>query len=114
MTLDLLRWGGDRMRVGPWRGDARIASIAPLGDGSAPSVDAIRRCCDLLAARGFTSVVTAALGPREALGFVNAGFEGRERLHLRAHDLLALRPARRAETPLRRGRRADRPAALAV
>ncbi|MEY2455931.1 MAG: hypothetical protein QOK06_1025, partial [Acidimicrobiaceae bacterium] len=39
MTLDLLRWGGDRLRVGPWRGDARIAYVAPLGDGSAPAID---------------------------------------------------------------------------
>src|SRR4051794_369690 len=114
MPLDLVRWGGDRLRVGPWRGDARIAYVAPLGDGSAPSVDAIRRCCDVLAARGVTSVVTAALGPREALGFVNAGFEGREPLPLPAHDPLHPRPARRDDTPLRRGRRADRPAALAV
>src|SRR4051794_14469752 len=114
MTLDLLRWGGDRLRVGPWRGDAGIAYIAPLGDGSAPSVDAIQRCCDVLAARGFTSVVTAALGPREALGFVNAGFEVREHLHLLAHDLLHMRPAVRTASTLRRGRRTDRPEALAV
>jgi ribosomal protein S18 acetylase RimI-like enzyme len=114
MTLDLLRWGGDRLRVGPWRGDAHVAYIAPLGDGSAPSIDTIRRCCEVLAARGFTSVVTAALGPREALGFVNAGFEVREHLHLLAHDLLHVPAAAHGAIPLRRGRRADRPAALAV
>ena len=113
MTLDLLRWGGDRLRVGPWRGDARIAYIAPLGDGSGPAIDTIRRCCEVLASRGFTSVVTAALGPREALGFVNAGFEVREHLHLLAHDLLHL-PAAHDTVPLRRGKRADRRAALAV
>jgi GNAT superfamily N-acetyltransferase len=114
MTLDLLRWGGDRLRVGPWRGDAQIAYIAPLGDGSAPALDAIRRSCEVLAARGFTSVVTAALGPREALGFVHAGFEVREHLHLLAHDLLHVPAPTPGAVPLRRGRRADRPAALRV
>ncbi|MEY2465020.1 MAG: hypothetical protein QOH64_3158 [Acidimicrobiaceae bacterium] len=114
MTLDLLRWGGDRLRVGPWRGDARIAYVAPLGDGSAPAIDTIRRCCDVLAERGYTEVVTAALGPREALGFVSAGFEVRERLHLLAHDLHHLRPSTRSSARLRRGRRADRGAALEV
>src|SRR5205085_5099579 len=65
-----------------------------------------------LAGRGYTEVITAALGPAESRGFIEAGFEVRERLHLLAHDLLALPAAPPA--PLRRGRRVDRSSALAV
>ncbi|MEY2430569.1 MAG: hypothetical protein QOC92_294 [Acidimicrobiaceae bacterium] len=112
MSLDLLRWGADRLRVGPWRGDARIAYVAPLADGAPATADAARRCCDVLATRGFRQVITAALGPAESRGFIEAGFGVRERLHLLAHDLLEL-PAL-PPNPLRRGRRADRAAALDV
>jgi ribosomal protein S18 acetylase RimI-like enzyme len=112
VSLDLVRWGADRLRVGPWRGDAQIAYVAPLADGAPATVDAARRCCDVLAGRGFRQVITAALGPAESRGFIEAGFSVRERLHLLAHDLLAL-PAL-PSTPMRRGRRVDRAAALAV
>ena len=107
-----MRWGADRLRVGSWRGDALIAYIAPLVDGAPATVDAVRRCCEVLGGRGFREVITAALGPAESRGFIEAGFEVRERLHLLAHDLLDVPVAPPA--PLRRGRRIDRPAALDV
>ena len=110
--LDLLRWGGQRLRVGPFRGDTRTAYVAPLPEGAPPTTDAVRRCCEVLIERGFVEAVTAALGPAEAHGFMTAGFEIRERLHLLAHDLLVLPDA--PDVALRRGRRADRPGALAV
>ena len=110
--LDVVRWGGQRLRVGPFRGDERIAYVAPLPDGQPPSTDAVRRCCELLTARGYGEVVTAALGPAESHGFLTAGFEVRERLHLLAHDLVQLPGL--DEAALRRGRRTDRAAALAV
>ena len=106
MSLDLVRWGADRLRVGPWRGDARVAYIAPLADGAPAAVEAVRRCCEVLGGRGFREVITAALGPAESRGFIEAGFQVRERLHLLAHDLLELPSAPTA--PLRRGRRIDR------
>jgi ribosomal protein S18 acetylase RimI-like enzyme len=112
VSLDLVRWGTDRLRVGSWRGDARVAYIAPLADGAPAAVDAVRRCCELLGARGYHEIITAALGPAESRGFIEAGFEVRERLHLLAHDLLDL-PAP-APVPLRRGRRSDRAGALTV
>jgi ribosomal protein S18 acetylase RimI-like enzyme len=83
-----------------------------LADGAPAAVDAVRRCCDLLGGRGYREVITAALGPVESRGFIEAGFHVRERLHLLAHDLLDLPVAPPA--PLRRGRRVDRGAALAV
>ncbi len=112
MTLDLLRWGGDRLRIGPWRGDHRVAYVAPLPSGVPTTTEAVRHSLDVLAQRGFEEVVTAALGPAEARGFLQAGFEVRENLHLLAHDLRAI-PAARPH-PVRRGRRADRPSALRV
>jgi ribosomal protein S18 acetylase RimI-like enzyme len=110
--LDLVRWGTDRLRVGSWRGDALIAYIAPLADGAPANVDAVRRCCEVLGGRGFREVITAALGPAESRGFIEAGFDVRERLHLLAHDLLNLPPA--PADALRRGRRIDRSGALEV
>ncbi len=110
--LDVVRWGAGRIRVGPWRGDDRIAYLAPVGDGPAPTPDAVRRAVAGLAGRGYTEAVTAALGPLEAQGFLLAGFEVHERLHLLARDLHDLPPA--PPVPLRRGRRRDRPSVLEV
>jgi len=109
---DTLRWPGGRLRVGPWRGDSSVAYVAPVGDGPAPTVDAIRRACAGLAERGYREVVTAALGPVEARGFLAAGFEVHERLHLLARDLEDIPPA--PAVSLRRGRRTDRVAVLTV
>lgn len=110
--LDLLHWGSQRLRVGPFRGDGHTAYVAPLPDGPPPSTDAVRRCCAVLADRGYHDVITAALGASESHGFLMAGFAVHERLHLLAHDLRTL-PASPG-VPLRRGRRGDRPGALAV
>lgn len=110
--LDVVRWGAGRLRIGPWRGDDRVAYLAPVGDGPAPTPDAVRRAVAGLVGRGYTEAVTSALGPLEAQGFLLAGFEVHERLHLLARDLLDLPPAPPA--PLRRGRRRDRAAVLAV
>ena len=89
-SADLLHWGGDRLRVGPWRGDAHVAYIAPLPESAPPSVDAVRRCAALLRERGYAEAVTAALAASEASAFLAAGFTVKERLHLLAHELGAL------------------------
>lgn len=112
MSLDLVRWGADRLRVGPWRGDTQVAYVAPLADGAPATVDAVRRCCTVLAERGYRRAITAALGPAESRGFIEAGFEVRERLHLLALDLHDVPTV--TGGAVRRGRRPDRPAALAV
>jgi ribosomal protein S18 acetylase RimI-like enzyme len=79
---------------------------------SDPSV--IAACLGALRRAGYVSVVTTAMPPGDALPFVDAGFEMRERLHLLEHDLEAL-PVARPEPPrLRRAWRADRPAVLAL
>jgi ribosomal protein S18 acetylase RimI-like enzyme len=110
--VDVVRWGAGRIRVGPWRGNERVAYLAPVGDGPAPTPDVVRRAVESLAGRGYEEAVTAALGPLEAQGFLLAGFEVHERLHLLARDLHDLPPM--PPVTLRRGRRRDRPAVLAV
>ena len=110
--MDVIRWGRERVRTGPWRGDREVAYLSPLPDAPLPSVVFVRRCLEQLAARGFQRVITSALSPAEQAGFLGAGFEVHERLHLLQHDL---RHIQRADTAgLRRANGADRPAVLAV
>src|SRR5262245_13391610 len=115
-SADLLRWGGDRLRVGSWRGDAHVAYIAPLPESGPPSTDAVRRCTALLRDRGYNEAVTAALAASEANGFLAAGFTVRERLHLLAHELVAVADPQTVSphVTMRRARRSDRAAALDV
>ncbi|MDQ3643407.1 MAG: GNAT family N-acetyltransferase [Actinomycetota bacterium] len=115
VAAEVLQWGWERARTGPWRGDGDIAYLAPLAPAGAPSVDFLQRCLETLTARGFTRVVTSALAPAEQRGFLAVGFEEYERLHLLSHDLREVpRPDKEAAQLLRRGRNADWPAVLAV
>jgi GNAT superfamily N-acetyltransferase len=90
--VDVIRWGSERVRTGPWRGDHDVAFLAPIPDAPPPSADFLRRCLSTLSDRGFVRVVTAALSPLEQGGFLAAGFEIEERLHLLAIDVHALPP----------------------
>jgi GNAT superfamily N-acetyltransferase len=108
----VVEWGAERARVAPWRGDPRLAYLAPLPEGPPPSTGFLKRCLDRLASQGFTSVVTPALAPAEQRPFLLAGFDTHERLHLLAHDLIDLPPATRRAT--RRARRRDRKSVLTV
>jgi GNAT superfamily N-acetyltransferase len=104
---------GERLRTGAWRSEDGEAYVAPLAGGPVPSAGTIRRCLDQLADRGYTAVLTSALGPEEQAPFLACGFDIHERLHLLAHDLGGLPPPVR-DPRLRRGLRFDRPAALRV
>ncbi|MGI8685146.1 MAG: GNAT family N-acetyltransferase [Acidimicrobiales bacterium] len=111
-NIDVIRWGRERVRTGPWRGDRDVAYLTPLPDAPLPSAVFVRRCLDQLAARGFQRVITSALSPAEQAGFLGAGFEVHERLHLLEHDL---RHVPRADlAALRRGSADDHPSVLAV
>ena len=109
---DVLASGRERVRTGPWRGDGRIAYLAPVPDAPPPSAAFVQRCLGELAARGYQSVITAALSMSERHAFYNAGFSDQERLRLLVHDLQEIPPL--PPVPLRRARRADRGAVLAV
>jgi ribosomal protein S18 acetylase RimI-like enzyme len=122
-ATDVLAWGRERARAGPWRGDGRTAYLAPLPHGPVPSVEFLRRCLDTLAARGYTAVLTSALSPAEAQAFLAVGFTEHERLRLLSHDLRRVpgrvltgtSPSRRTPgATLRRGRQADWPQVLTV
>ena len=110
--VDVIKWGHERARAGPWRGDRQVAYLSPLADAPLPSAAFIRRCLAQLADRGYHRVVTSALSPAESRGFLAAGFEISEQLHLLAHDLDRL-PAV-GSAPLRRATKTDHPAVLRV
>jgi ribosomal protein S18 acetylase RimI-like enzyme len=115
--VSVLRVGlghGDRLRFGPWRGDALTAYVAPVRPGLGPiSAADVERCVEAAAAAHYRTAITAALPRREQAPFLEVGFAVAERLHLLVHpldDLPTLDPA----ALLRRGRRRDRDATLAV
>jgi GNAT superfamily N-acetyltransferase len=85
--LDILRSGREQARTGRWRGDHRVALLAPVPSAPLPSPDFIRYCLQELASRGFSQVVTGALNVSEQVGFLDAGFAVAERLHLLTRDL---------------------------
>lgn len=110
--LDVLRWGGGRIRVGAWHGDDRVAYLAPVGDAPAPRSDLVSAALARLSDAGYTEAVTAAIGPVEAHAFLELGFHVHERLYLLARDLTDLPEAPPAT--LRRARRRDHPRVLAI
>lgn len=100
------------LRVRPWPVDPTMAHLVPYA-ARRLSPDTLRGVLADLAAEGYRGVRTAALSPDEQAPFLAAGFRIDEHLHLLAHDLRGLPdPAR--PSPLRRARRRDREAVLAV
>jgi ribosomal protein S18 acetylase RimI-like enzyme len=88
-----IRWGKECARAGPWPADSSVAFLVPVPDGAKASAEFVRRCLGLLAEQGFKRVVTAALPPDEQVGFLEAGFNVHEHLHLLILDKDALLPA---------------------
>ena len=101
--------GGARFRYGPWRSDPSLGQIIPLPGGSGINEEAVIEATGLLAARGFDSVLTSALGPAEQVPFLDAGYRVCQVLRLleigltRAMEAplpepgLRIRPARRRD-----------------
>jgi ribosomal protein S18 acetylase RimI-like enzyme len=100
-------------RAAPWRGQADIAQLV-LGERVPSDRSVIESCLHALRRSGYATVVTTAMPPGDALPFVDAGFEMRERLHLLEHDLVALPVARPNPPRLRRAWRTDRTSVLAL
>ncbi|HEX2274220.1 MAG TPA: GNAT family N-acetyltransferase, partial [Acidimicrobiales bacterium] len=112
---DVLTFGRERVRTGPWRGDGQVAYLAPVAGAPAPSPGFLQRCLGELAGRGFTTVITAALAAPERHPFYALGFSDQEHLHLLIHDLRVLPPVPPVpDAPLRRARRGDRAPVLEV
>lgn len=117
--VGVIQWGRERARAGPWRGDARVAYLAPHPEGPPPSSAFLRRCIEALSADGYQAVVTGALSPAEQHPFRSVGFDEHERLHLLALDLdelpaVAPYPDAAGGVEVRRARRGDRPRVLEV
>ncbi|QGG96886.1 GNAT family N-acetyltransferase [Actinomarinicola tropica] len=108
-----LQCGPDRLRVGRWRADPSVAELTSLVGTRPPERHSVEKGLELIASRGFRRVVTNALSPAEQVGYIRAGFQVHERLHLLAHDLRDIPPAPTGAV-LRRGHRWDHPALLAV
>ena len=111
-TVDIIRWGRERARIWPWRGDGTVAFLAPVPEAPVPSADFVRRCLAILGERGFARVVTAALSPIEQTGFLAAGFEVAEELHLLSLDVDGLPPSPRLRVA--RVATGQRPEVLAI
>jgi len=114
MGMNALRVDSARVRAGSWRGSSDLAYLVPLSGATTLTPSALVRIRQQLREDGFTSVVTAAVGPSECDVLQADGFTEYERLHLLRHDLRGIpdRPSR--DAGLRRARRSDRPAILLV
>lgn len=118
-----LQWGHDQLRLAPWRGDPTIAELAPALAGRPISAPSLRRSLELVAGRGYRAVFTNALAVEEQHGYLEVGFRVHQRLHLLTRSLDVLpdpievgAPSRHGghRVRLRRGRRRDTAAILAV
>lgn len=107
------QWGTDRLRLAPWRGDPTVAELAPALAGRPVSAESLNRCLELVAERGYRAVITNALAPEEQHGYIQVGFQVHERLHLLTRSLDTI-PERGRSIPLRRGRRRDEDAIVAI
>ena len=99
-------------KASPWRGDHTTAHLV-LSQRVPKDPSTVESCLDPLRRSGYTTVVTTAMAPGDALSFVDAGFDVRERLHLLEHDLERI-PAPANGLRLRRAWRTDREPVLAL
>lgn len=115
-NVQVVRWGAEQARIGPWQGDNRVAYLSPLAGTPPPSVAFVRRCLDQLAGHGFSRVVTGALAAPEQVAFLGAGFQVEESLHVLSADLSEVVDGWRRQSQrdliIRRAHSADRPAVL--
>jgi len=115
--VSLLRVGpahADRLHFGPWRGEVSTAYLAPARPALGPlAAGDVRRGIEAAAAAGYGAAITAALPPADQRPFLEAGFALAQCLHLLVHPLDHL-PDVPPAAPLRRARRRDHAAALAV
>ena len=110
VTEQMLRWPGGWARIGPWHGSDDIGYLS-IGATRPPTAPFVDRCLDSLRRDGYSSVVTSALAPAEALPFTDRDFGVRERLHLLEHQMSGLQ---RPKQPTRRAKRSDRLSLLEI
>ena len=106
-------WAGHSFRVRPWRVGSEDVYLGAVTGSSPPSPEAVRQARDALAEAGWRRIYTNALNHSEIPGFEEAGFTIKDRLHLLTHSLRDLSRVT-GHRHLRRERRSDRDAILAV
>ncbi len=112
----LARWRShpsSSLRTVAWRGREDIALVTVRPGSPPPTVAEIAGLVDRAAHAGLRRLVTGALTEGESEPFAHAGFTVHDRLHLLRHDLVEV-PAVTGPVRLRRARRIDVEAALAV
>jgi ribosomal protein S18 acetylase RimI-like enzyme len=108
--VELIAVDGRQLRVGSWRGSARLGYLAPPAEGTVLPAATIRRAVAHLGAAGYEEVITGAVPETEIDDLLDAGFTVRERLHLLTHPMTHLDTLRSAAGRIttRRARRVDR------
>ncbi len=115
MALHPLTIGAARVRAGSWRGSPDLAYLVPLTGAATLTPSTLADIRTRLRQKGFSSVVTAAVGPTERQMLEADGFAAHELLHLLRHDLRAPLPSPPGRNVgIRRGRRRERVEILAV
>lgn len=94
-TTETLSRGGDRVRIGPWRGRPDVASIVPYASRRQIRADLLAESITTAQEAGYASAVTAALAPGEMPPFQDLGFSVDHELHLLVHPLTDLEPPTR-------------------
>lgn len=93
---------GRTVRIGPWRGDNKVATIATFIDQRLDR-DAVDKIVSTLSEQGYQRTITAALATEEHQAFVENGFEPLRHLTLLRRPLDA--PIPKAQLRVRRWRR---------
>lgn len=104
----------EALRLTAWRGRDDVAVLTVPPGRTATSVADVGHAVERAATVGIHRLLTGALSPREQQPFLRCGFEVHDRLHLLKHDLTDIPDAGAVRARIRRARRVDVGAALAV
>ena len=109
-----LRLGSDRLRIGPWTGEADTGQIILLTPGTAVADSSAAAAIEAAAARGFRRMRTSALSSYESEPFLRAGFQPCQQLALLTRPIPDEFPVPDGNVVIQRARRRDHPTVLAV
>ena len=118
---EVLRLGGDRLRLRNWAGEAGTGLLIQLTPGSAVSDATATAAIETAIIQGYQRLRTSALSRIEAEPFLRAGFKPCQQLALLTRPIPSGLPDRTSGLPdgngsiaIRRARRRDRLSVLAV
>ena len=111
---EVLRFGGDRLRLRHWAGEAETGLLIQLTPGSAVSDDATAGAIETAVAQGFHRLRTSALSHIESEPFLRAGFKPCQQLALLTRPIQSGLPDINNSIAITRARRRDHSSVLAV